>query len=449
MKTPEQFQEKCEALFRPELHEDTTMKRQPGLVRASAAPLGIALRGVALAMLGSFGAQAEDLAGTPAGLQPYQMVRSLELVQDRIAGGDHAALPMQKKLLELIDGRFRGASAAEFSERRNFDALMIYAMSGGNPTTVEVSLAGLALDEADRAAADGLLGYLAGDVAGARAAMASVEPSAHTQEVAAFLALVKGSVVAGEDARAGIALLDRARLLAPGSLVEEAALRRTLALAVMATDPERFLRASEQYSRRFLRSPYAAQFAETFVSGILTLKDSLDLAQVEQAIAWMTPEQAKTVYLRLARRAAIDGDARLLAFASQRVVEDGQGAPEGLDPRSELYSSISSVTSETVDEVLTRLIELDASKLSASDRALLDAARAIATEVVAPARADLPAALPADAAIAGDAPAEPARTAETDAPTGPADAAGQPDPLVLSARARLEEIDKMLEESEQ
>ena len=260
---------------------------------------------------------------------------------------------------------------------------------------------------------------------------------------------MKGSVVAGEDARAGIALLDRARLLAPGSLVEEAALRRTLALAVMATDPDRFLRASEQYSRRFLRSPYAAQFAEPFVSGILTLKDSLDLGQVEQAIAWMTPEQAKTVYLRLARRAAIDGDARLLAFASQRVVEDGQDAPEGLDPRSELYSSISSVTSETVDEVLTRLIELDASKLSASDRALLDAARAIATEVVAPARADLPAAPPADAAIAGDAPAEPARMAETDAPTGPADAAGQPDPLVLSARARLEEIDKMLEESEQ
>ena len=38
--------------------------------------------------------------------QPYQMVRSLQLVQDRIAGGDHAALPMQRKLLEMIDARF-------------------------------------------------------------------------------------------------------------------------------------------------------------------------------------------------------------------------------------------------------------------------------------------------------------------------------------------------------
>lgn len=405
-------------------------------------PGGIALRGVAVAMLGVFGAHAEDLDSGPAGLQPYQMVRSLELVQDRIAGGDHAALPMQKKLLELIDARFRSASSTEFSERRNFDALMIYAMSGGNPTTVAASLGGLSLDEADRAATAGVLGYLGGDVAGARDAMARVEPSAHTPEVAAFLALVKGSVVAGENARAGMALLDHARLLAPGSLVEEAALRRTLSLAVMATDPERFLRASEQYARRFLRSPYAAQFAETFVSGILTLRDELDLARVEAVVSWMSQEQAKTVYLRLARRAAIDGDATLLPFASQRAVEDAQAAPDGLDPRSELYSSISSVTSETVDEVLSRLIELDASKLSASDRALLDAARAIATEVVAPVRL----ARPENAPAADEEAAGPVRAA---APAEPAPDAGQLDPLVVSARARLKEIDRMLEESEQ
>src|SRR5690606_31570829 len=113
--------------------------------------------------------RAEDGAGR---LQPYQMVRSLELVQDRIAGGDHAALPMQNKLLELIDARFREADGSEFTERRNFDALMIYAMSGGNPATVAASLEGLSMHEADSAATAGILRYLAGDVAGAREAMA-------------------------------------------------------------------------------------------------------------------------------------------------------------------------------------------------------------------------------------------------------------------------------------
>ena len=377
----------------------------------------------ALAVLAAPAASAQEPA---ARLQPYQMVRSLELVQDRIAGGDHAALPMQKKLLELIDARFRAASGEEFAERRNFDALMVYAMSGGNPATVASSLAGLSLHEADSAATTGIMRYLAGDVGGAREAMATVEPETHTADVAAFLALVKGSVVANDDAVAGLRLLDRARLLAPGTLVEEAALRRTLAIAVTRQDADRFMRGAEQYARRFLRSPYAAQFAETFVSGVMLLKDKLDLPRVEQAVAWMTPEQARTVYLRLARRAAIDGDAELLAFASRHArTDDAADIDDARDARSELYASISSVTSETVAEVLARLGKLDASRLSASDRALLEAARTVASEVVAP-------------ASPGPQPGE-------DTPE-PASAAAATDPIVVSARARLKEIDRLLEE---
>lgn len=400
----------------------------------------VVLHGVALAALSAFGAAAEGDDGAAAGLQPYQMVRSLQLVQDRIAGGDHAALPMQKKLLELIDARFRDAESREFSERRNFDALMIYAMSGGNPATVAASLGGLSLDEADGAATAGVLSYLGGDVTAARGAMAGVQPSAHPQEVAAFLALVKGSVVAGDDARAGMAMLDRARLLAPGTLVEEAALRRTLSLAVTADDAGRFMLASEQYARRFLRSPYAAQFAETFVSGIIALRKSLDLGRVEEAVSWMTQEQAKTVYLRLARRAAIDGDAELLAFTSQRAIGEGAEAQDGIDPRSELYSSISSVTSGTVEEVLARLSGLDASQLSSADRALLEAARTVATEVVAP----VGALSRAPAGAHGSASALPVAPAvETPAPN-----AEQTDPRIVAARTRLAEIDRMLKESE-
>lgn len=392
----------------------------------------------AIAALATLDARAEDFADVEARLQPYQMVRSLELVQDRIAGGDHAALPMQKKLLEMIDARFRSADRIEFAERRNFDALMVYAMSGGNPATVAASLEVLSLDAADSAAAKGVMNYLGGDVAEARDAMARLDLSAHTQEVGAFLALIKGSVVASDSARAGMAMLDQARLLAPGTLVEEAALRRTLSLAVTAEDPARFTLAAEQYARRFLRSPYAAQFAETFVGGILALKDGLDLKRIEQAVSWMTQEQAKTVYLRLARRAAIDGDAALLAFASARAAGDTVRRPEEADPRSELYASISSVTSETVEAVLDRLIELDASQLSAADRALLDAARTIATEVVAPVNPRVVASRAPD-------PGTPPAGAEAD--TAPPTRAEQANAFVLATRARLEEIDRMLEES--
>lgn len=384
--------------------------------------------------LGSASAHADYTEGS---LQPYQMVRSLQLVQDRIAGGDHAALPMQKKLLELTDARFRAAGNEDFADRRNARALMVYAMSGGNPATVADSLAHREMNEDDRAAAAGVLGYLTGDVAQARKALTTIDPASQPQEVAAFLYLVKGSVLAGENPAIALPLLDQARLLGPGTLVEEAALRRTVSLAVTTVNGDRFMSAAEQYARRYLRSPYSSQFAEGFVSGIIALKDKLDLARIEQTVAWMTREQARVVYLRLARRAAIDGDAMLLEFASSRARNYPPSGAEEEDTRGELYSSLSSVTSETVEDVLTRLRKLDARQLTAGDRALLDAAKTVATEVMAPV----------------DRPIVPASIGRTSAPPQDGEQIAVEAPatsdLVLSARQKLEAIDKMLQETEQ
>lgn len=389
------------------------------------------LRILALLAIGTAVARAE---GAEHGLEPYKMVRSLQLVQDRIAGGDHAALPMQTKLLEMIDARFRSADGAEFDNDRNLHALLIYAMSGGNPATITETMERLELSEQERVMGDGVLAYLTGDVAAAREAMAKVEPMSQPPELAAFLALVKGSVIGGEDPAAGIAILDRARLIGPGTLVEEAALRRTISLAVSAGDGTKFFSASEQYARRFLHSPYASQFAETFVSGIIELDDrTLDTAGIAAAVDWMTNEQAKTIYLRLARRAAIDGSAALLDFASRKAAEYPGGELEAGDPRSALYSSISSVTSESVDEVLARLKDLDASSLSAADRALLKAAKAVAASVVAP--VPEPVVVPPPG--------------ERDGSTGlklPEDPLGTKE-MITSARSKLEAIDDMLRET--
>lgn len=411
------------------------------MIRRTRATLGV----LALLALGAGPAHAEDMG---AGLQPYQMVRSLQLVQDRIADGDHAALPMQRKLLEMIDVRFRGAGEESFTDRRNVHALMIYAMSGGNPATVADVLKRLDVDETDRQAAAGVLGYILGDVAQARTAMASIDPNRQPVDVGAFLFLVKGSVVAGENASAGLEMLDQARLLSPGTLIEEAALRRSVTLAINVKQVARFFSTSEQYARRYLRSPYASQFAEAFVSGLIALRsEGYELARVEEVVSWMTREQARTVYLRLARRGAIEVDTELLNFASRKASELAGDTPEDRDMRSELYSSISNVTSETVEDVLARLRSLDQSRLSESDRALLRAAKAIAEEVVAPVALSREPEAPAlDPEIDLDLAVEP-EVATREMPLAERPAAL--DELVTSARSRLEAVDKILQETNQ
>lgn len=395
-----------------------------------------------LALAAASPALAAQEAGPRDGLAPYQMVRSLQLVQDRIAGGDHAALPMQRKLLEMIDARFRAADSELFADPKNFRSLLVYAMSGGNPATVGAVLARLHLDERSRAMGTGILDYLSGRPAGAQSVFRTIDPKAAEPGLGAFLSLVKGSLLALDDAQAALPHLDYARLLAPGTLVEEAALRRSIPLAAAVADRERFLRACEQYVRRYLRSPYASQFAEAFVDGVVRLADTLAPADIDAIVAGMTEEQRKVVYLRIARFAAIENHKELSAFASERALALGGGLEGESDPRAALYASMSSVTSGTVEDVLAELRAIDRTKLSAGDRKLLEAAEAIAAGVLAdPVEASAQAPVPA---------AEPAAAAPAKLPVAPqpatAPANEAADLAIDAARQKIEAIDALLKE---
>ena len=326
---------------------------------------------------------AAPVAGLSSGLQPYQMSRSLQLVQDRIADGDHAAMPMQTRLIEMIDERLRRAGPELFEDERNFDALLIYGMSGGNPATFEVVLSRLELEEERERLAQGVKHYVAGNLSAARDAFANLDLDKWSPAVSAFAALVKGSVLVASEPDSAIAYFDQARLLSPGTLIEEAALRRAITLHAAAGDHDRFMRAASQYARRFLRSPYASQFAQSLVSGVTGMFDHIDRRRIEDTLAWMTREQALAIYLRLSRQAAIDGHDSMLEFASAKARQLSGAENDGNDVRSLLYSSIASVTSDTVDSVVYQLRRIDRSRLSTSDRELLEAAEAIAAEVVA------------------------------------------------------------------
>jgi len=402
---------------------------------------------------------------TSAALEPYQMVRSLELVQDRLAGGDHASQPMQRKLLEMIDSRFATREGARFDNELNRRALLVYAMSGGNPDTVKAALEHLGKDDPNRALGEKILFYVNGQPIEAKEAFASVDPMATTPDVGMYLALVKGSMLAEAEPTEALALLDRARLLGPGTLVEEAALRRSLAIAAALGDANRFLKLAQNYVRTYLRSPYASQFADAFVAGVVQFDGAIDRSSVKHITALMGSEQETVIYLRIARRAAIDGLIELAAFAATEAVA------VDMDPRAELYSGLSSVTSGNVGQVVEKLSRIDRDRLSDNDRQLLDAATAIAAGLTAapagmkqasaatisggarsvgpepvvtaaPSETEMPSASPAAAAPGDPSPSPPT---EGDALAKTVDAtAEQADAVVAATRAKLADIDQLI-----
>ncbi len=397
----------------------------------------------------------------PEGLAPYQLVRSLELVQDRIADGDHAALPMQRKILEMIDARFRSLGSQDFQDARNLTALLVYAMSGGNPVTVDVALSKLPADDPNRRLGAGILSYLRGQPKAAQTALGSHDPLALAPELGAYVALVKGSTLSAEKPDVAIKLLDMARLLGPGTLVEEAALRRSIAISASLADPKRFMLSSGQYARGFIRSPYASQFADAFVEGVIALHTRIDLDELAGVASLMDPERERVIYLRIARRAAIEGFVALSAFAATKAGNSAAGEEQMADPRALLYSNLASITSGTTDDVVSGLAGIDRNRLSSSDRLLLDAAKAVAAELTAkprqiaidtppPAAPEEPEALPQPVRQVFATPAEPPKPKAT--PVVVASDAAQPPPdpteiLIGATRGRLADIDKLLAEA--
>lgn len=408
---------------------------------------GLRLFGIAGAVMG-FVVQAG--AEEASHLQPYQMVRSLQLVQDRIATGDHAALPMQQKLLEMTDKTIRDADTAVFDEPRNFRALLIYGMSGGNPLTLERTVSHLTLGDADKTIAEGIVGYLRGNPRSAQAALEPVDPMILPRELGAFLALVKGAVLTNEDPAKALIMFDQARLLGTGTLVEEASLRRTIMLATSQKDAVRFIDSSRQYASRYLRSPYASQFANAFVRGVAELHDAIPLDDIAQVADLMNPEQAKTTYLRIARRAAIEGITELSAFASRKARENPDEEKRSVDSRAILYSGLSSITSGSADEILEKLSKVERDGLSQNDKMLLDAAKAVASELTG-----APPPLTSTAAAENTQPTIVERV-EAQAAAAPALSpaatqksiqADEADAMLISAREKLDAIDKLLGET--
>ncbi len=339
------------------------------------------LRLLAATLFGLAGATMAQ-AQAPEDLAPYKMLRSLQFVQDSVVGGDHAAAEMQKFMLASLDRRLRTAGSDVFEDPRNVDAALIYAMSGGNPATLEFLVGKDVEGYFDNRVADALRKYLGGKAALVAKPLAEMMPEYRDSRIGPYLALVSASAALPGDPKAALGFYDFARLAAPGTNVEEAALRRSLAIAAGSGMVEAGLGYANRYARRFLHSPYASQFADLFVMLAVDNYGEVADADIEGILASMDNDRKRETYLRIARKAAIVGKSELARMASARA-EEIPLAP-GLKSIGEvdLYSGLANLASPEVGRIVNDLVGISDEKLSQRDQALRAAAKFVGDEVL-------------------------------------------------------------------
>jgi chemotaxis protein MotC len=195
-------------------------------------------------------------AATVSARQPFQAVRTLSALQERMAQGDETAFAMQKDVVREIADELKKFPPTVWSEQRNRRALIKYALSGGDPELLREVLGQKLFGADELPLAEGALAYAEGQRSVALRHLEKVDVFALPPSLAGHVALVTAIVVANTDLARVVRLADEARLLSPGTLVEETALRLGMEGAITRGDRPKFEMLASRYFRRFPRSPY-------------------------------------------------------------------------------------------------------------------------------------------------------------------------------------------------
>lgn len=380
-------------------------------------------------------------------LPPAKILRSLQFVQDSVVMGDHSARDMQKFLLSAFDTTLRTSDMSVFSDTKNADAALIYIMSGGNPATLNYLVAKDVQGYFDSRVVNVLQKYLSGRGGLVDKVVSDLIPEYRNNRLGPYLMLIAGNIAYTKDPAAALPFFDDARLSAPGTIIEEAALRRSIMATMQLKQPEKGIVYARKYAVRFLHSPYASQFADLFVSlaidsfGPVTTKDIGEIAEL------MDAERAQEIYLRIARQASLQGKMELAQFAAEKangIAEDTGDTTR--EPLSKLYSGLSDISGQDVLSAQEKLASIPESELSPRDLALRNAAKTIAEQIMQPPSLAAATTVSSSSGPATEGSRAPVPAGKTEEAVSQAADAAPLKTFFDKNRARLNEIDSMLKQ---
>lgn len=212
-----------------------------------------------------------------------------------------------------------------------------------------------------------------------------------------IVALIQGTLIAKKDPVKALTYFDDARLFAPGTLIEEAALRQQILILARDGQLERFDLLSAQYTRRFPNSIFARNFRRQFFAGVArqSFKGAESwISRTETELAKVGPAERPSLYLAIADEALKVGNVNIARFAAEKARALSAPGSRTLE-RAKVFEGAALAVSENFAQGLELLAGVDVAKITATDRKIRESAMAVATNVgkwpvEGPEPADLP-----------------------------------------------------------
>ncbi len=382
-----------------------------------------------------------------------KLMRVMSALQDDIARGSGSALKAQRVMSKRVAQEIAANSERTLAVTRNARALVHYALTGGSPSDVRTAIERTTFEPPYDELLPGALAFLEGRQNDARRHFEKVPLETLPSVTAGPVRLALAALSLEGDPAMALDHLDWARHSAPGTLVEEAALRRAVLLTAERNMLDRFQALTSRYLRKFRNSAYAGNFRQRLASALTRMRFLDEPDGFDRLAAMLEPmslDGRREIYLDIARSAVETGRSSVAATAARLSRES---APtDSLDAaRADLYAAAAEVVDPGRNAAAVATLDtMDISPLPQGDRALRTAALRLGQAV-----ADLPE--PTPPVIPVGAPSLPAVVAGEPIPTfGPtllsAVAASPPEedePSAIESRVSdtLAEIDALLRTS--
>ena len=223
------------------------------------------------------------ICGTANSAEPIKvdsLLFSLLQVQDRIARGDAAALPLQKHLMTLLDAGIAESGKVADMSPAEFRALLIFGIVGSGSGAVVEALREVDKPKSKQRLARAVIDYRERKRNQATKRFAKIDSKKLDSRLIPFVAFAKGNLYSRAAPRQAIKQYNLVRLEAPGTLLEEASLRRLMALHASFGQGGQFSSMAKQYARRFINSPYRKQYLTMLRGGVLSMRRTIPLEEV-------------------------------------------------------------------------------------------------------------------------------------------------------------------------
>lgn len=318
------------------------------------------------------------------GLQPLHIIRPLSILQERIAAGSQEAVGRQSAVVDSIARQLKAVDPAVWQDARNRLALIKYTLGGGDPAMLRAVAEQRVFAEAEISLAVGALAYAEGHRDTAAEYLKKVDIGKLGPSLAGHLALVRAVLAAESDAKEALQLTDEARLQSPGTIVEEAALRVAIEIALALADRTRLERSVARYIRRFPRSLYADAVLPR-VAAFIGRNDHLAKGDhriwLDAVAAPMGRDRLLSFYRGVAEAALRAGKLASAASAARRARDTAGDMPLAWP---DVYEGAALVVDKSPAPGVERLARAETADILPADGELVAAARTLAAIIEAP-----------------------------------------------------------------